>query len=103
MTELIKNKFAIATNAPKFAARSGKMPETLKRGVRQKTRSGCGFERAFRSPRWIFGTEPVAREGEMPGNSKAHDKTEGRATGWVKSASPLRAERKRTEIRFRYG
>lgn len=30
MTELIKNKFAIATNAPKFVARSGKMSETLK-------------------------------------------------------------------------
>lgn len=53
MTELIKKKFAIATNAPKFVARSGKMSETLK-NCGKKLGSGCGFERAIRSPRWIF-------------------------------------------------
>lgn len=39
MTELIKKKFAIATNAPKFVARSGKMSETLK-NCGQKARVG---------------------------------------------------------------
>lgn len=73
MTELIKKKFAIATNAPKFVARSGKMSETLK-NCGKKLGSGCGFERAIRSPRWIFGTEPVARERKMSGNSKERGK-----------------------------
>lgn len=73
MTELIKKKVRDRHKCPKIRSPIGENVRNSEE-LRQKARSGCGFERAIRSPRWIFGTEPVAREGKMSGNSKERGK-----------------------------
>ena len=71
MTELIKKKFAIATNAPKFVARSGKMSETLK----NCGKLGRAADSNVRSMAEVdFWNRTRSQERKMSGNSKERGK-----------------------------